>query len=397
MILYSYKARDLKGKVQKGRTKALSDAEFYKYLEEANLFCISFVSQNLDKTDSREESLKMNIRTLSVFCREFSVLLSSGMNLMTALQLLYERADKQKQKSCYMRMIESIKKGDTLYQAMSKQGNTFPSLLKAMVLAGESSGSIDLVMAKMALYYEKEERLKAKIQNAMIYPIILIAVTVAVIMILFTFVLPQFFEMLEGQEVPAITTFFMMVSKFMMNYWYIVLIGVLMLIAFIKALSANENAAYRIDGFILQIPVFGKLTEKIIMAHFANAMNILYASGITIIKALEISSATISNSYIEKRLVQVREKVEKGVSLSSALESEKLFDQMFSSMVHIGEESGNLEIMFLKLSEYLEQESENAVQKMMAFLEPTVLILIAVIIGAVVASVLLPIYGMYQV
>lgn len=397
MVRYTYKARDLAGKLRRGSLEAESDAEFYKKLEGEGLFCISVASSNLDKIGKSSEQSKMNMKMLSRFCREFSVLLTSGMNLMTALQLLYEREEKPKQKLCYMHMIEGIEKGDTLHEAMKKQGNTFPGLLKAMVLAGESSGSIDLVMEKMALYYEKETQIKAKIQNAMIYPVILMVVTVAVVMVLFTFVLPQFFQMFDGQSVPAITSFFMGISSFMTNYWYLVLLGILVLVLLIKTACASEKAAFWIDKVKISFPMIGKLVEKVLMAHFANAMNILYASGITIVKALEISSGAIGNRYVEQRLGQVREEVEKGITLSSALQSKELFDSMFCSMIHIGEESGNLEMMFQKLSEYLEQESEQAVQKMMAILEPAILIIIAVLIGAVIASVMLPIYGMYQI
>lgn len=147
----------------------------------------------------------------------------------------------------------------------------------------------------------------------------------------------------------------------------------------------------------LQMPVIGRLVEKVIMGHFANAMSILYASGVPVVKALEISSGTVGNRYIAEKLVRVREKVEKGAALSQAMQVEGVFDKMLWTMIHIGEESGNLETMFFKLSEYMEQESEAAVQKMMAVLEPLVLIVIAVVIGMVVASVLLPIYSMYQI
>lgn len=397
MIQYTYKARDINGKIFRDKIELGSDAEFYKYLEEKNLYCISREIVNLDDVQAGKKNKKMKLQLLSLFCRELSVLLASGMNLMTALQLLHEREEKKEIKAHYMRMIERIEKGDTLYEAMKKQGNFFPDLLKAMILAGESSGSLDAVIDKMALYYEKEAALKAKVQNAMIYPVILIGVTVAVIIILFTFVLPNFFKLFEGQKIPGITKAFMGISRFMTEHWLILLLAAVLLVLLGKAALKNEKAAYEADRLVLSIPVFGKLFETIIMAHFANAMSILYASGVTIIKALEISSGTIRNKYIALKLVGVRERVEKGEALSQALRSEEMFDRMFWSMVHIGEESGNLETMFFKLSEYLEHDSETAVQKMMAVLEPAVLIFIAVIIGSVVASVLLPIYSMYQI
>lgn len=395
MAKYRYKAKNLEGKILYGTLEAGSNAEFYDNMEKKGLYCISMTVKKGEMAEGRERKLKM--KTLSVFCREMSVLLASGMNLLTALRLLYDREEKQYIKDSYMGLIESIEKGDTFYEAMRKQGNTYPRLLKAMVLAGEASGSIDQIMEKMAIYYEKENALRTKVQNAMIYPLILIAVTFAVIILLFTFVLPRFFDMFEGQKVPAITAAFMSISRFLTGNWHLLLLALLVVICVVKALGENERTGRKLDQLILSIPIFGKLINKVITGHFANAMSILYASGVTIVRALEISGETLDNRHIAEKLVNVREKVEKGVELSQALQQEKMFDKMFWSMVHIGEESGNLEMMFFKLSEYLEQESEAAVQKMMAVLEPMVLIVIAVVIGAVVASVLLPIYSMYQV
>lgn len=397
MAQYRYKAKNLRGKIIHGSTEAENDAELYRYLEKKELYCISMSAKRRDAYGDGGRGRKVKLKTVSIFCRELSVLLTSGMNLLTALQLLYEREEKAFVKGSYMRMIEDIEKGDTFYEAIRRQGNTWPSLLRAMILAGETSGSIDMVMDKMALYYEKEASLKSKVQNAMIYPMILIGVTFAVIILLFTFVLPRFFDMFEGQSVPGITAAFMAISRFMTNYWYFLLLALLAIGCLIKVLAENERTGVKLDQIKRKLPVFGKLFEKVIMGHFANAMSILYASGVTIVKALEISGGTISNRYIAEKLERVREKVEKGVALSQALQSEGMFDKMFWSMVHIGEESGNLETMFFKLSEYLEQESEAAVLKMMAVLEPLVLIIIAIVIGAVVASVLLPIFNMYQI
>lgn len=397
MAKYRYRAKDRKGRNVYGTMEAENDAEFYSYLEKQELYCLSVRSKRAGTSDVGQEGRKIKTKVLSVFCREMAVLLSSGMNLLAALRLLYEREEKSFIKDCYMYMIEGIEKGDTLYEAMKKQGDAWPPLLKSMVLAGEASGSIDLIMEKMAFYYEKEANLKSKVQNAMIYPLILIGVTIAVIIVLFTFVLPQFFEMFEGQEVPGITSVFMTISRFMTENWYILLLVLLSVICLLKVLKENARIGIKMDRMNLQMPVIGRLVEKVIMGHFANAMSILYASGVPVVKALEISSGTVGNRYIAEKLVRVREKVEKGAALSQAMQVEGVFDKMLWTMIHIGEESGNLETMFFKLSEYMEQESEAAVQKMMAVLEPLVLIVIAVVIGMVVASVLLPIYSMYQI
>lgn len=397
MARYRYKAKDVNGKIVYGTMEAENDTEFYGNLEKEKLYCISKNISRKESAGREGNEKKLKTKTLSMFCREMAVLLASGMNLLAALRLLYEREEKIYIKNSYMRLIESIEKGDTFYEAMKKQGDVYPKLLKSMVLAGEASGTIDVIMEKMAVYYEKEAALKSKVQNAMIYPVILMLVTLGVVILLFTFVLPQFFEMFEGQEIPAITAVFMAISKFLTKYWYLLLLGLFAAGCIFKLLLEYDRTGAKIDKMTLSIPIFGKLIGKILMGHFANAMCILYASGVTIVKALEISSDTINNRYIVQRLANVREQVEKGIVLSAALQNEGIFDKMFWSMVHIGEESGNLETMFYKLSEYMERESEAAVQKMLAVIEPIMLIVIALVIGCVVASVLLPIYSMYSV
>lgn len=397
MVRYCYKAKTKDGKLEKGIVELDNEAEFYRYMGEKKLYCISVHSKQTDNSVSGSHTTAMSPKILSVFCREFAVMLSSGMNIMTALQLLYERENKPKIKDCYMRMIEGIEKGDTLYDAMRKQGKIFPKLLVSMVLAGESSGMIDQVMEKMATYYEKEMVLKAKIQNALIYPCMLISVTICVIIILFTFVLPQFFSLFSGQDLPGITVLFMNISHFLVDDWYILIIVIFGAAVLFLALKRSEKFQMGLDRLSLKIPVIGRLLEKILIARFSNAMNILYSSGITIIRCLEIGSSTISNTYLAGKLVLAREMVEKGVVLSQAMENQDIFDKMFWSMLHIGEESGNLEMMFLKLSEYYEKESEQATQKMMSIMEPVILIIIAIVVGTVIASVLLPIYGGYQI
>lgn len=396
MILYNYSAKDAVGKIHNGKIEANGDDEFYLFLDKQNWYCISVSRTDLLREAQNQSEYRFKPKEVALFCREFAIMLSSGMNMLTTLQLLYERCRKAKQKQCYMHMIEAIEKGETLHDAMRKLGKTFPTLLSSMVLAGEASGSLDIVMEKMAQYYERDYRLKGKIQTAMIYPILLMSVTVAVIILLFTVVLPQFFTMFEGQDLNPLTSFYMKLSVFLKNQWYIplgIIIGIILLIHFLK-----RDPGFRLeyDKSKLKIPLISKLLEKILISRFANGMSILYSSGISIIRCMDICSTVISNTYLEFKMQRATEQVEKGTSLSQALEEQGLYDSMVWSMVHIGEESGNLDAMFLKLAEYYEEESESATQKMMAIMEPVMLIIIAIIVGSVVASVLIPIYGMYQ-
>lgn len=396
MIRYTYKAKDETGKAHSGRLEAESDDDFYSFLSQRKWYCVSVDKKDIDAEERNESVYKFKSKELAVFSREFAIMLSAGITMFTALHLLYDRCTKERQKKCYMHLIEMIEKGLTLHEAMKRMGNTFPDLLKSMVFAGESSGNLDVVMKKMAEYYERDHRLKGKIQTAMIYPILLLVITGGVVILLFTFVLPQFFDMLEGQDLNLLTKFYMAVSVFLTNRWYIAIGIILLLVLLFYVLSKNASCRFGFDKVKLKLPVFGKLVEKILIARFANGMNILYSSGISILQSLEICGNILSNLYLKQKLENAMEMVEKGTSLSDALEKQNLFDPMVWSMIHIGEESGSLDEMFFKLSEYYEEESETSTQKLMALMEPVMLIVIALIVGSVVASVLLPIYGSYQ-
>ncbi|WP_394926229.1 type II secretion system F family protein [uncultured Robinsoniella sp.] len=396
MILYNYTAKDAAGKIHNGKMEANGDDEFYLFLDNQSWYCVAVSRTDLLREAQNHSEYRFKPKEVALFCREFAIMLSSGMNMLTTLQLLYERCRKAKQKQCYMHMIEAIEKGETLHDAMKKLGKTFPTLLSAMVLAGEASGSLDIVMEKMAQYYERDYRLKGKIQTALIYPMLLLSVTVAVIILLFTVVLPQFFTMFEGQDLNPLTSFYMKLSVFLKNQWYIPLGVIIVIILLLHFLKRDPGFRLGYDKIKLKIPLISKLLEKILISRFANGMSILYSSGISIIRCMDICSTVISNTYLEFKMQRATEQVEKGTSLSQALEEQGLYDSMVWSMIHIGEESGNLDAMFLKLSEYYEEESETATQKMMAIMEPAMLIVIAIIVGSVVASVLIPIYGMYQ-
>lgn len=396
MVQYTYRAKDEDGKTHNGRLESETDDEFYAFLSQRNWYCISVDKKDIEAEAQDKAQYKFKSKELAVFSREFAIMLSAGITMFSAFHLLYTRCTKPKQKACYMHLIEMLEKGLTLHDAMKRMGNTFPGLLKSMVYAGEASGSLDIVMKKMADYYERDHRLKGKIQTALIYPGLLIIVTIAVVLLLFTFVLPQFFDMLEGQDLNALTKFYMAVSVFLINRWYIAIavIGAIMLLFYF--LRNNPAFKLKFDQIKLKIPVFSKLFDKILIARFSNGMNILYSSGISIMESLDICGNVLSNLFLKKKLESAMEMVEKGTSLSEALEQHGLFDPMVWSMIHIGEESGSLDEMFYKLSEYYEQESETATQKMMALMEPIILVVIAIIVGTVVASVLMPIYGSYS-
>ena len=394
MAAYRYKAKAEDGKIVIGKLEAADEQAFYKELERRGLYCISY--KEAGKEDYRDIRKKLSLKELNIFCRELGVMISAGVPMVNALNTMYCRSTNKKLKGCYMALMEQLEKGSSLMDAMRNLGNTFPEILIAMVGVGEQSGSLDTVVSDMAEFYNKEHATKSKIQTMMIYPTILIVVTIAVIIGIFTFVLPKFFALFGGEELPGITKVFMAFSNLLVSDWELLLLGLLFIVILVVLLAQTEAGRYYIDKFKCSIPIISKLMEKSVIARFANTMGILTNSGIAVLEAIKICSATLGNTYIQTRLMRIREEVEKGISFSDSMEKEKLFDDLVWSMMATGEETGQTGEMYGKLYVYYEQEANIATQTLLAIMEPVVLLVIGVIIGLVIMSVLLPIYGIYS-
>ncbi|MGN0347884.1 MAG: type II secretion system F family protein [Lachnospiraceae bacterium] len=392
---YKYKAKDMTtGKMVSGIIQAGDEAAFYREMERKKLACVSLKEKG--NVDSVELPYRFKLKELSVFCREFSIMLSAGIPLVDVLNKLNLRTTKKEKKRVYLYLIEAVEKGNSLAVSMEKLGKVFPSMLVEMVRVGEQSGTLEIVVDKMAVYYEKEYKTKSKVTTVMIYPVILLVVTFAIMILLFTFVMPKFFTIFSNMELPAITRFFMAISNFLINDWLYLILGILAVFVAVSVINSTKKGRFWFDRLKANIPGFSALWMKGMIERFANTMYILTSSGIVIMNALEICGATFGNTFLRSKLDNAREEVQKGVAFSRALEKENLFEDLVWSMIATGEETGNADEMYLKLSKYYEQESEDATSKMLAVMEPCILLVIGGIIALVVVSILIPIYSMYR-
>lgn len=391
MIKFKYKAQNGEGKAQVGSLFAQDEADFYNQLEKMGLYCLNF--KKIGEVNSDTVTYKFKLKELALFCREFSIMLSAGIQIIPTLKTIERRAEKPAKKKVFTFMLESLSKGINLPDTMSLLSKTFPQMLSSMMKAGVISGSLDEVAKRMSIYYDKEHRTRSRIQTASIYPGLLVVVTLAVIILLFTFVLPQFFTIFEGMELPGITKFFMAVSQFMTSKWYIILGALAIVLAAVSIFYQTPIGRYNIDKLKCTFPVFGPLLMKGHTSRFTSAMSILLSSGITDVQSLKISADALDNEYLRTKVYAVAEGVEKGFSVSSQMEEQEIFDSLVWSMVATGEDSGATDEMYSKLSEYYETEADFAIQKMMAIMEPLILVVIGIIVGSVVASVLIPMYS----
>jgi type IV pilus assembly protein PilC len=280
---------------------------------------------------------------------------------------------------------------------MIGQAGVFPELMINMIEAGEASGKLDSVSVKLADHFEKDVKLKAKIRTAMTYPIILSLLTVAVVLILVTQVLPVFVGMFDATEMvlPLPTRIVMGFSAILTGYWYLLILFIGAIVLGFRAYVATDEGRMNWDSFQMKMPLVGSTITKISAVRFTRTLATLLGSGMTLLQALEIVIKVVGNRKVMEGLMVTREDIRKGISLSNSLRKVDVFPPMVYSMIGIGEESGTMEKMLEKCAEYYDDEVENAIQKLVSMIEPLLIIVMGVVVGFIIVSIMLPIFDIY--
>lgn len=392
MPLYKYTAKDLDSKKISGKLEAASEKELASFLFSKEQYLI----RCRDVTEEETQNYKMKLKELSDFSRQIGTMLGSGVSLIRAVSILVQRERKPKLKQIYTNLYRMLQQGKTLSMAMSEQKAAFPELMINMYRSGESSGQMEKVAMTMAVQYEKDYRIQTKLRNAMIYPIILGITTILVIIAVFVKIIPQFTQLFNGMQLPLVTVIIQGLSDFMVHYWYWILIVVLCVIAAVSSILRTERVRYAVDKKKLTLWKIGELMQTIYTARFARTLCSLYSSGVTILHALTIVRSTIGNTYIASQFDQVISIVKNGGALSQAIQSMDGFDSKLASSIFVGEESGKLDAMLTSLADEFDYEAEMATQRMISFMEPAMIVVLALFVLLVMLAVLLPIYQMYQ-
>ena len=340
------------------------------------------------------QSKKIKLKDISLFCKQMSVMLESGIPLNNAVDILEQQATSKNLKSSLKIVSKSLKEGSQLSKAMLDQEGMFPDLLIRMVQAGEKTGKLDEVLEKMSEHYNKELKTSRQIRGAMIYPAVLAFLAVAAVLALLYVVIPSFSGIFEqsGMAMPLPTRIVLAASNFVRSSWYI-LFGVTGILVFLfLRYRSTEAGRYQLDRLKLNLPVIKGPMQKIVTARFASTLAILTSAGIPLVEAIESAAATTNNAVVIEKMKLANEGLQKGERLTGMITATGLFPPMMLSMVKIGEESGSLESMLVKTSDYYEEELETAIKQLLSLLEPAMIIVMGVIIGGIVASVMLPMF-----
>ncbi len=391
---YSYTAKDVNGKTVKGTITADNENDFLVKMHEKGLFCTSH--SEVIKA-AKKSTKKFKTKDLAYNCRQLSAMLSSGLTLVKALDILCKEQVKDIDKAIWQDVYENVQKGESFSASLEKHSGTFPSFFISMVNAGESSGSLDIIMQRLSEHYAKENKMNNVIKSAMIYPIVLLVLTVAIVIGMFTFIMPTFIDMFEDPStMPVLTRAMVAISDFLRTKWYILIGALVLIILLVRYFMKMPNVRLKWDKFKITGPGFGKLIVTIYTSRFSRTFSSLYSSGIPMVECLERSASILGNSYIDMKFVDVVDQVKQGDSLSAAIQRTDIFDSMFCSIIYVGEESGALDDILTKSSDYYEEEADSAVQRLVAMLEPLMIVILGIMVGLVVASVLPALYGSYD-
>ena len=400
MPLYSYVAKDFSGQKTTGILEADNLQNFYRLLKERQLFCIEVTEKLLpsQKTSLRNAPIKLKVKDLVVFCNQFHALLTAGVTIIKALDVIYQQTESKKVKAVVLKVYEAVQKGDMLSEAMRKQEQAFPEILINMIESGEASGKIDLVLERMTEHFDKERKLRTKIITAITYPIILSVVAIAVIILLLGFVLPTFIGMFvsQGVELPLPTRILLGISSGLTSYWYIILGATLAVVYGVKSYIKTDKGRLKWDQTKLKIPIVKTTTIKIISARFTRTLSTLLSSGIPLLSCMEITAKILGNKVVSDGLLAAREDMSKGATISQAIRKIGVFPAMVYSMISIGEESGTLETILERTSGYYDEEVDVAIQRMLSIFEPALIVIMAVIVCFIVLSIMLPMVGIYE-
>lgn len=392
MGLYSYRAKDIYGKNRSGKLEAADSAELIAKLKAQNLFCYDYT----DETQVEKLWLKkLGSDDLVSFCRQLATMLSAGVTLVRALKIIYSAATKARVRNVFTSVYSEVNKGSSLSEAMLSLGGVFPEFLVHMVETGENSGSLDAIMLNMARHYENERKILNKVKTAMIYPSLLGIVSVISVAYMIIGVLPQFASLFENVSLPASTRFLLGVNSFVKQRYPIILTLIIAALAAAAFICSMPSVKLWGDRLMLRLPIVGRLNRTIYTSRFASAFHSLYSGGIGMLSCLEISAGVLNNQYIKNSLYKVGEKIKTGEMLSGALEQTGIFDPLFVSMIITGEEAGALDEMLLSAGAYFSEEADSALTRLIALIEPGMIILLALIIGFIVISIMLPIFTMY--
>jgi general secretion pathway protein F len=403
MPVFEYKALDARGKPVSGMLDAADPKALRGMLRKDGIFLTEIVVESKVKSlASREVKLgrgRIKALDISVMTRQLATLIGAGIPLVESLTALVDQVEKERLKKVLSQIRERVNEGSSLADAMGDHPKVFVALYVNMIRAGESSGTLDVVLNRLAEFTDYQVRLRSKVMGAMMYPIIMVIVAIIIVAVLFVVVVPKITKIFERlkEGLPLPTEILIAVSSFVKNWWWaILLVGFGTIFLLVRYFRYTEAGREKWDRFALKVPIFGSLTRMIAIARFTKTLSTLLASGVPLLTALNIVKNVLNNKILEKVVEEARVSIQEGESIAAPLKRSKEFPPIVTHMIAIGEKSGELESMLSNVAAAYEQQVDNKINTLTSLLEPIMIVSMGGVVGFIVFSILLPILKMNQ-
>ncbi len=401
MALFQYTARDPQGNEVKDTIEAADETQAREAIKQAGYFPRNITLLQADEIKAPKKGFSLSFmgsgvssKILTVFTRQLATLIDAGLPILRGLRTLEKQEKNQPLREAINKMIEAVEGGSTFSEAMSQHGKIFNKLYVNMVKAGELGGVLETVLNRLAEFQEKAQRIKGKITSAMFYPIAVLVIAVGIVAFLLAFIVPKFQEifkdMLGDKPLPALTQFVIGASEALKNNFLIIAgVGVIFFVGF-KFFANTPFGIQFLDRLKLNVPALGVLIRLTAISRFSRTLGTLVNSGVPILQALNITKETAGNFIIAEAIEKVHDAVREGESIVTPLDASGVFPPMVVSMVEIGEETGRLPDMLIKIADVYEDEVDNAVAGLTSLLEPIMIVFLALVVGTIVIALFLP-------
>ncbi len=398
---YTYRVRDRQGKVITGTLEADSEASVSQRLRQMGYFVIGIAEEKPAALKKEIHIFKPKVKPkdLTVFTRQFATMINAGLPLVKCLSILSEQTENPVLAEVVLDVQHEVEMGRSLSEGLSKHPDIFKELYTSMVKAGEIGGVLDDVLLRIATTLESENEIRRRIKSAMTYPAAMFIVSIILLIVMLVFVVPTFEGMFKkmGAKLPFLTSAIINVSHFL-GSWKGVIILILLGVGiyFLRRWMKTERGRRRVDALKLKLPIFGDLFHKMSMSRFARTLGTLVSSGVPILQALEITSNTVGNKLVSEAVDNVRLGVKEGESIARPLGQSPLFPPMVTQMLAIGEETGALDTMLNKVSDFYDSEISATVEALTSLLEPLLIVFLGAVVGVIVISLYMPIFSLIQ-
>lgn len=400
MFAFNYRARDNTGKLIRGVIESLSQEEVAEKLRR-----MGYAPVRITKvfTGLKLEQLEWNLRRIKtqdivMFNVQLANMLNSGLSVISSLDILQKQNENKRLSEVIGRVSRSVEAGESFSQALAKHPRVFPNLFVSMVKAGEAGGGLDEILNRYAEFAETQADLQRKIREALYYPIILIVAATGVIVFIATVLIPKFVEIFNRAEIslPLPTIILYGIGTAIRQFWYVIILSGVLIVLGLRRYLKTETGKLIFDKVSLKLPILGPIVRKSCISRFARTLSTLIGSGVPILESLDIVTDVVNNRILGRVIRQMRQSVEKGERLTASLKVNEEFPSDTVKMISVGEESGNLEKMLNKISDFYDRATGYSIKKLVASLEPILLLVMGAVVAFTMASMLLPIFNMVK-